>query len=102
VGLNARGELTDLGRFDQTKNEADKGAFRTPTLRNIAQTAPYMHDGSHKTLRDSVDFYVGGGNSNPQLDKEIKTLKLSEQERSDLVAFLEALTGDLPPDVGPI
>lgn len=102
VGLNARGELTDMGRHDATKNEADRGAFKTPTLRNIAQTAPYLHDGSHKTLRDVVDFYVGGGNSNPQLDKEIKTLKLNERDRADLVAFMEALTGELPPDVGPI
>ena len=96
VGLNAEGELKDLGRFDQTKVEADKGAFRTPTLRNIALTGPYMHDGSQKTLRQVVDFYVGGGSSNPQLDKEIKQLKLREGERQDLVAFLEALTGEIP------
>ncbi|MDX1979103.1 MAG: cytochrome c peroxidase [Bryobacteraceae bacterium] len=97
VGLNAQGELTGLGRFEQTKLEADKGAFKTATLRNIAQTAPYMHDGSQRTLREVVDFYVGGGNSNPYLDKEIRELKLSGQERADLVAFLEALTGEPPP-----
>jgi cytochrome c peroxidase len=91
-GMNPEGELTDLGRYTQTKNEADRGAFRTPTLRNVAKTAPYMHDGGKKTLKEVVDFYVGGGNSNPQLDKEIKELKLSGQERADLVAFLEALT----------
>jgi len=96
VGLTAEGELKDMGRFDQTKAEADKGAFRTPTLRNIALTGPYMHDGSQKTLRQVVDFYVGGGSSNPQLDKEIKQLKLSEGERQDLVAFLESLTGEIP------
>jgi cytochrome c peroxidase len=96
VGLTNEGELKDMGRFDQTKADADKGAFRTPTLRNIALTAPYMHDGSQKTLRAVVDFYVGGGSSNPQLDKEIKELKLNEGERQDLVAFLEALTGDIP------
>jgi cytochrome c peroxidase len=101
VGMNAEGELSDLGRFTQTKNEADKGAFRTPTLRNIAQTAPYMHDGSAKTLRRVVDFYVGGGNSNPQLDKEIKKLELSGQERDDLVAFLESLTGEIPKEALP-
>jgi cytochrome c peroxidase len=101
VGVNGEGELTDLGRYDVTKVEADKGAFRTPTLRNIALTAPYMHDGSAKTLRRVVDFYVGGGTSNPQLDKEIKELHLSGQERQDLTAFLEALTGDMPANVGP-
>jgi cytochrome c peroxidase len=93
AGINKNGELTDLGRYEQTKVEADKGAFRTPSLRNVAKTAPYMHDGSLKTLKDVVDFYVGGGSSNPQLDKEIKELKLSGQEKADLVAFLESLTG---------
>jgi cytochrome c peroxidase len=93
AGINANGEMTDLGRYDQTKVAADKGAFRTPSLRNIALTAPYMHDGSLKTLKDVVDFYVGGGTSNPQLDSEIKELKLSGQEKADLVAFLESLTG---------
>jgi cytochrome c peroxidase len=95
-------ELTDQGRFDVTKNEADRGAFKTPSLRNIAQTAPYMHDGSLKTLKEVVDLYVGGGNSNPHLDKEIRELDfLSGRERADLVAFLESLTGEMPPDVGP-
>ena len=61
-----------------------------------------MHDGSLKTLKDVVDFYVGGGNSNPHLDKEIHALDfLSGQERADLVAFLESLTGEMPPNVGP-
>lgn len=95
-------ELTDQGRFDVTKNEADRGAFKTPSLRNIAQTSPYMHDGSLKTLKEVVDLYVGGGNSNPHLDKEIRELDfLSGRERADLVAFLESLTGEMPPDVGP-
>lgn len=94
VGVNAEGELTDLGRYEVTRQEADKGAFRTPSLREIASTAPYMHDGSLKTLKDVVDFYVGGGSANPQLDKEIKALShLSRQEREDLVSFLESLTG---------
>ena len=88
VGLNSEGELKDKGR--------QNGEFRTPTLRNIALTAPYMHDGSQKTLRAVVDFYVGGGSSNPFLDKEIKQLHLNNDERQDLVAFLESLTGDIP------
>ncbi len=94
--MNAEGELKDLGRFDHTKIDSDKGAFKTPTLRNIAQTAPYMHDGSLRTLRDVVDFYAGGGNSNEGLDKEMKPLNLTRSERDDLVAFLESLTGEAP------
>ena len=100
VGVNEEGDLTDLGRYDETKIEADKGAFKTPTLRNVANTAPYMHDGSLKTLKDVVDFYAGGGNSNPNLDPKIKSIHLSGQERADLVEFLEALTGDVPRDSG--
>lgn len=101
AGVNAEGEITDLGRFDQTKVVAQKGMFKTPTLRNVALTAPYMHDGSLKTLKDVVDFYAGGGNSNPYLDKDIKPLHLSAQDRADLVAFLESLTGEKPPNAGP-
>jgi cytochrome c peroxidase len=101
VGVSDEGELTDLGRYSESKLETDKGAFKTPTLRNVAKTAPYMHDGSLKTLKDVVDFYAGGGNSNPYLDKEIKTIKLSGQDRADLVEFLKSLTGEMPPDVGP-
>ncbi|HUQ91465.1 MAG TPA: cytochrome c peroxidase [Bryobacteraceae bacterium] len=100
AGIDSSGELTDLGRYDQTRNESDKGAFKTPTLRNVAKTAPYMHDGSKRTLKEVVDFYVGGGNSNPHLDKEIKELKLTAQDRADLVAFLESLTGDTPSNSG--
>jgi cytochrome c peroxidase len=88
VGLNAEGELTDLGH--------GKGEFRTAPLRNVARTAPYMHDGSLKTLKEVVDFYVGGGSSNPFLDKQIKPLThLTKEERADLVAFLESLTGEI-------
>ncbi len=101
TGMDANGELKDLGRYNQTKVEAERGAFRTPSLRNVAQTAPYMHDGSLKTLRDVIDFYIGGGNSNPQLDPQIKPIVLTAQERADLLAFLESLTGELPANVEP-
>jgi cytochrome c peroxidase len=101
VGVNADGAITDLGRYDQTKLEPEKGQFKTPSLRNVALTAPYMHDGSLKTLKDVVDFYAGGGNSNPQLDKDMKPLHLFAQDRADLVAFLESLTGDTPKNAGP-
>jgi cytochrome c peroxidase len=100
AGTSPKGELSDLGRYEVTKVEADKGAFRTPGLRNVAMTGPYMHDGSLKTLKDVVEFYEGGGTSNSQLDKEIKELKLSGQEKADLVAFLESLTGSAPKNVG--
>lgn len=98
IGVDENGQLLDLGRYVVTKRDADKGSFRTPTLRNIAKTAPYMHDGSEKKLKDVVDYYVGGGNSNAYLDKEIHPLTLTAQERSDLVAFLDSLTGEPPPE----
>jgi cytochrome c peroxidase len=101
AGVNGAGDFTDLGRFGQTKLQADRGEFKTPTLRNVALTPPYMHDGSLTTLHDVVDFYAGGGNSNPELDKEIKPLNLSAQDRADLVKFLEALTGEMPKNAGP-
>jgi len=102
VGADTRGDFADAGRYGQTKNTADMGAFKTPTLRNIAETAPYMHDGSQATLKDVVDHYVGGGTSNPHLDQEIHALDfLTFDERADLKAFLESLTGTSPPNVGP-
>ena len=102
VGVNAKGQLTDSGRCAVTKNDADRGAFKTPTLRNVALTAPYMYDGSLKTLREVIDFHARGGNTNPYLDKEIKPRDfLSEQEREELAAFLEeALTGPVAPNAG--
>ena len=84
----------DLGRYEVTRRDADKGAFKTPTLRSIIETAPYMHDGAFKTLEEVVDFYDKGGNANPNLDRRIKPLALSPQEKTDLIAFLKALTGE--------
>jgi len=102
VGADIDGKMTDLGRFDQTKNEADWGAFKTPTLRNISQRAPFMHDGSFPTLKDALGHYIGGGNLNPHLDKEIRALDfLSFDERDDILAFLDSLTGPLPENIGP-
>ena len=101
VGVNA-GEFTDVGLYAVTHNEADKAKFKTPSLRNIALTAPYMSDGSLTDLKQVIDFYIGAGNSNPNLDPKIHVLDfLTGQERSDLQAFLNSLTGELPPDVGP-
>jgi cytochrome c peroxidase len=102
LGMDGNAELADLGRFKVTKVETDKGCFKTPSLRNIALTAPYMHDGSDKNLKEAIDFYIGGGNSNPYRDKEIHSLDfLSGRERADLQEFLKSLTGEIPPDVGP-
>lgn len=101
AGVTGDGGFSDEGRYHETKNVTDTGAFKTSTLRNIAETAPYMHDGSLKTLKAVVDFYAGGGNSNPYLDKEMKSIHLNGQERSDLVEFLKSLTGGVPPNSGP-
>ncbi len=92
VGMDKRNP--DEGRFIVTENPADWGAFKTPTLREIANTSPYMHDGSLKTLRDVVDYYDKGGIPNKNLDEKIKPLKLAEQDKGDLVEFLKALSGE--------
>lgn len=84
----------DVGRYDVTRMEHDKGAFKTPTLRSIAETAPYMHDGAFKTLEEVVDFLDQGGGSNPNLSALIKPLGLTNEEKAELVAFLKALTGE--------
>jgi cytochrome c peroxidase len=89
-----KGTPADLGRFKVTEREEDKGAFKTPTLREIVRTGPYMHDGSMATLEEVVDHYDKGGNPNPYLDQRIVPLKLSAQEKSDLIAFLHALSGE--------
>jgi cytochrome c peroxidase len=96
VGVE-NGVSTDPGRYTVTHDETDRGKFKTPSLRNLAYTAPYMHDGSLKDLKQVLDFYVGGGNSNPNLDREIHTLDfLTGQDRRDLLSFLNSLDGDLP------
>lgn len=89
-------EQLDWGRHAVTEADADRGAFKTPTLRNIDQTAPYMHDGSQATLAEVVEWYDQGGHDNPFLSDKVKPLKLTKQEKADLVAFMKALTGPLP------
>ncbi|MCA9221218.1 MAG: c-type cytochrome [Planctomycetales bacterium] len=89
LGVGAKAESPDVGRFAVTNLEGDKGRFKTPTLRDIERTAPYMHDGSQATLEEVVKFYVDGGEKNPHLDEEMKPLKLTEQERQDLLTFLK-------------
>src|SRR5437764_783926 len=84
--------FSELGRFLVTKQTNDIGAFKTPGLRNVAITAPYMHDGSLATLWDVMDHYNKGGVPNPNLDGGMQRLGLTEAEIDDLVAFLESLT----------
>ncbi len=84
-------ERAELGRFLVTGQVADIGKFRTPTLRNISLTGPYMHDGSQKTLADVVEYYDRGGEPNPFLDPAIYPLHLTQAEKNDLVAFLRSL-----------
>lgn len=98
----------DDGRFAVTKNEADRGAFKTPTVRDVSLHAPYMHDGSLATLRDVVQHYNKGGIRNPHLDPKMKALgalNLKEDEIDALVKFMEALKGegyqDTPPTAFP-
>lgn len=96
LGIGMDAEAPDLGRYEVTKQEKDKGAFKTPTVRNAALSAPYMHDGSLATLMDVVEWYAKGGLPNPWLDSKIKKLELTPQDKLDLVAFMEACTGEFP------
>ena len=89
----------DLGRFVVSKNEEHAGAFKTPTLRDVAKRPPYMHDGSLQTLEDVIAFYNKGGTPDQWLSKAIRPLDLTAEERSDLVAFMESLTGQVAPEV---
>lgn len=100
VGVGIDDKDPDIGRVAISKLEGDRGSFKTPTLREIAKTAPYMHDGRFAALEDVIEYYVKGGVKNPQLDEEIFPLKLSEQDKKDLVTFLkEGLSSASYPDI---
>jgi len=86
--------FSELGRYTVTRQRNDAGAFKTPTLRDVELTSPYMHNGSLKTLIDVVRFYNRGGNPNSHLDARMKPLQLTEAELNDLVEFMRALTSD--------
>lgn len=94
LGVGMMAKVPHLGRHAQTKEDRHRGAFKTPTLRNLSDTAPYMHDGSEATLEDVMAFYNRGGVKNPWLDKEMKPLNLTAREIKDLVNFMNALNGD--------
>ena len=102
IGVGMDVEKPDPGRYEISKLKGDTGAFKTPTLREIHRTAPYMHDGSEATLEDVVEYYVKGGVANPYLDDEMKKLTLTDQEKKDLVTFMkEGLASENYPDVEP-
>lgn len=97
LGVGMQADEPDLGRYEVTKQEKDRGAFKTPTLRNVALSPPYMHDGSQKTLEEVIEWYDEGGHKNPWLSDKMKPLNLTPQEKSDLLAFMvEGLTGEFP------
>lgn len=92
VGYTA-GAFADAGRYEISKDERDRGAFKTPTLRDVALTAPYMHDGSVSTLEQVVEFYSNGGTRNPNQDPRLRAPRFSADEKRQMVAFLKALSG---------
>lgn len=94
-------EFSDLGRYAVTNVDSDRGAFKTPTVREVTKRAPYMHDGSVATLREVVELYNRGGEPNPHLDPKIKPLGLTEDEVAALVAMMEALEGEGYLDTAP-
>lgn len=96
LGVGMTAAKPDLGRHEISKNAAERGAFKTPTIRNVAQTAPYMHDGSQKTLEEVMDWYDKGGHPNPHLSEKMKKLNLTAQEKKDVVEYMKALTGPFP------
>ena len=95
IGIGMDAKEPDPGRFKVTNNPSDTGAFKTPTLRDIANTAPYFHDGSAKTLEEAVDTMLGGGKPNEFLDKKnLETHNILPGQRQDLLAFLRSLSVD--------
>ncbi len=92
TGVGVKGGLAAPGRFSVTGEVVDRGRFKTPTLRGLVLTAPYMHDGSLKTLEDVVEFYRRGGHANDNLDAKIEKLDLTDHQAKALVAFLKALS----------
>jgi cytochrome c peroxidase len=94
IGVGMDKPDPDVGRYAITKDPRDWGVFKVPTLREIEHTAPYMHDGSLKTLEEVVDFYDKGGIPNKNLDGNIRKLNLTDQDKKDLVAFLKGLSGE--------
>lgn len=96
LGIGMEADEPDLGRFVVTGDEKDKGAFKTPTIRNVALSAPYMHDGSLQTLEEVVEHYAKGGTKNKWLSDKMTPIKLTSQQKLDLVEFMRSTTGSFP------
>jgi cytochrome c peroxidase len=96
TGVGVRDGVAEPGRAAVTGDPADRGRFKTPSLRGVARTAPYMHDGSLATLSEVVEFYRRGGVPHAELDALMQPLELTEREAAGLVAFLEALSRRAP------
>src|SRR5215510_2549741 len=95
IGIGMDQKEPDVGRFKVTNKPEDTGAFKTPTLRDIAKSAPYFHDGSAKTLEEAVDIMLAGGKPNEHLDKKnLEAHKLLPEMREDLLNFLRSLAVD--------
>ena len=94
IGIGWGGETVDVGRFHVTHEQKDIAAFKTPTLREISRTGPYMHDGRFVTLKQVVDHYNQGGVKNPFLDNQVIPLNLTEAEKQDLIEMLRSLNGE--------
>jgi cytochrome c peroxidase len=95
VGVGMDAPEPDLGRGKITNRPEDTGAFKTPTLRDVAKSAPYFHDGSVATLEDAVDFMLGGGKPNQYLDKKnLEKRTITPEQRRDLLEFLRSLNVD--------
>jgi cytochrome c peroxidase len=93
LGVGTDQPMPDVGRYEVTEDPLDWGAFKTPSLRDESR-APYMHDGSLKTLNEVVEFYDKGFKPNQNLDAKIKPLKLTDVDKKDLVEFLKSLNGE--------
>lgn len=96
LGVGMDSPIPDAGRQKVTGDPADFGAFKTPSLRNVAQTPPYMHNGAFGYLEEVVDFLDGGGHPNENLSPAVRPLHLTPDEKADLIAFLHALTSERP------
>ncbi|WP_290870103.1 cytochrome c peroxidase [Aquabacterium sp.] len=94
IGVRSLGDTEDEGRFAHRKIKVLKGAFKTPTLRDVELTAPYMHNGIYRTLEEVIDHYDRGGDTKTNLSPNMQALNLTTQEKQDLVAFMKSLTGD--------
>lgn len=94
IGVGMDVETPDLGRYEITKEDKDYGAFKVPTLRDVAKTYPYMHDGSLNTLEEVIDYYDKGGIPNRNLHPLMRPLKLTTEDKEALLSFLEALSGE--------